>query len=143
MRSFFMLALLLCSLSVWSQTHTNRGGSGPDEGGVIQCSLENYNAKKLQLKYIEANHVKIPKKKKVGEDQIEVIFRDLILMQNLKIDLKLVGEFKFPDCKTCLSDKKKILVEWLELVERRQDCSEFDKKHDLIPLIKNIITYGE
>ena len=145
-----MLKFVLVSLFIFSsfttqaQTHTNRGGKGPDIENPKSCSVFILSTvKDLQLKYIKSYLSKKVTRNLDQREKIEMVFKDLIQKKALDLDLSLVGEYKAPTCKSCLSDQKQILLEIIELYERHKICPEFWKKEDEIKWIKNIIIYGK
>jgi hypothetical protein len=141
MRIFWILVLTLLSQSVSAQTHTNRGGSGPDGERISSCSQIATSAKELQLKYLRMDPTFL--KKKIDKVDVDAEFVNLIQFQNLEIDMNLIGKLQMPLCENCLSEKKRILKDLVEAYESQSHCPEFWKKEDLIPLMKNIITYGK
>jgi len=126
-----------------AQTHTNRGGSsgGPEGDKVGPCPQEIATARKLEAEYLKLHEGKLSKKQK--QIPVEERFSQLIHQQSLDINLELVSKLELPSCKTCLGDKKKLLMELVEIYQKKQQCPEFWKKEELVPLMKNIIVYGK
>jgi hypothetical protein len=144
MRLMIISFLISFSFLSLAQTHTNRGGKGPELDKRGECNQLLYeHALALQLSYIQANRPDTSKRKEVKKDQIEKEFKDLISTQNLLIDLNLIKNLPLTDCKKCESHKVEILKELLEFLERNHHCPGLDKYHDLKPFIKNIIKYDQ
>ncbi len=142
MRLLLGLFICLFCFSLAAQTHTNRGGSGPDEDKIGPCPpLLVGSAKSLQNKYLKLHkqYAKV-KLKKINADEE---FVKLIQSQNLELDMELIQKFKLPDSESCLSEKKEILQDLIKIYERNSHCPEFWKKHELIPIMKNIIVHGK
>jgi hypothetical protein len=141
----FATFLILFSFTSLAQTHTNRGGQGPDIDKPQSCPLLILKTvKDLQLKYLKIFHSKKLLRTIDKKEHVEKVFKELIQKQALELDLNLIADYKIPSCKSCLSYQKQLLVELLDIYERHQICPEFWKiEEDEIKWMKNIIIYGK
>jgi len=99
--------------------------------------------RKLQLKYLNIFMAEGDVKEIERTQKVEQSFETLIQKQSLDADLDLIGRFKIPNCKLCLSERKQVLLELLDLYERYQACPQFEGHQEVKGWIKNIVTYGK